>query len=117
MPRKIALRLTEPGESVSPLAQIAQGLRLIADALERLPAASGSSQLLTERECLSRYGIGRNALQARGVPRVKCGRAYRWRVSDVEAALVATPAQPRPPKKPQCADELAQLVASGRARL
>ena len=117
MPRKTALRLTEAGESVSPLAQIAQGLRLIADALERLPAASGSAQLLTDRECLSRYGLGRNALQARALPRVKCGRAYRWRVSDVEAALVSTPARPRATKPPKCDDQLGRMVAAGRVRI
>ena len=116
MPRKTALRLVEPTEQhTPPLAQLAVGLRLIADALERLEGEK-LDQLLTGAQCLARYGLGRNALQARAVPRVKCGRAYRWRVSDIEASLVSIPARPRATKPPKCDDQLERMIAAGRVR-
>lgn len=115
MPPKTALRLTEPGETLSPMQQIAQALHLIATALERLEPST-SSQLLTGAEVLARYGLGPAALNNRGVPRVKCGRSFRWRISDIESALTAQPVRPRPAKGLKVGDELEQLVASGRAR-
>ncbi len=115
MPPKTALRLTEPGETLSPMQQIGQALHLLANALAQLDGAR-SEQLLTGAECLARFGMGPGALRARGVPRVKCGRAFRWRVSDIEAALVAQPVRPRPAKGPKGGNELEQLIASGRAR-
>ncbi len=96
-------------------AAIAQALRAIADALEaNAPSpATDSDPLLTAGEVRARYGLGRAALDARGVPRVRAGRAYRWRVSDLEAALAAPPPRPRKCRAVEGEDPLEQMLASG----
>jgi predicted DNA-binding transcriptional regulator AlpA len=52
-------------------------------------------ELLDVSQVLERYGMGRAALDARGVPKAKVGRAWKWLVSDIEAAIQAAPSKPR----------------------
>ena len=59
--------------------------------MQPMGTGSDAAGLLAEREVKDRYGIGRAGLDVRGCPKAKCGRAYRWRVSDVEACLKSEP--------------------------
>lgn len=117
MPRR-ALRVVSAVDApadVTPLQRIARALHLIADALAQMDAST-SSELLTAGQMLERYGMGKAAADARGIPRARVGRAFKWRRSDIETAIQATPVRPRPAKSPKVGNELDQLVASGRAR-
>jgi hypothetical protein len=101
--------------------QIAQALRLLAAALESeseqpTPVAA-ACEYIDVKECLRRYGMGKNALAARGVPCARMGRSIKWKVADIESAIQAKPAKPRPPKKVEVdGDELDALIASGAVR-
>lgn len=82
--------------------------------------APSSDDLMTAAEILAEFGMGRAALDARGVPRARVGRAYRWRRSAVEAAIRAAPATPRPQRKSkpmgENVDPLDQMLAAGELR-
>ncbi len=99
--------------------KLAQALRLLADVIEldSEPPTVPSDDLLTERQMLSEYGMGKNAADARGILKARIGRSYKWRRSDIESAIQVQPPRPRPPKKVECnGDELDALIASGAVR-
>ena len=52
-------------------------------------------ELLSIDQVAARYGMGRVALDSRGIPKARYGRAYKWRVSDIERAILAEPPKPR----------------------
>jgi predicted DNA-binding transcriptional regulator AlpA len=76
--------------------------------------------LLTLEEVRDEYGMGRAALDARSIPRARVGRSYKWRRSDIEAAIEAQPVSPRPRKSRQVTaenvDPLDQMLARGELR-
>lgn len=101
---------------------IAQALRLLADAIELdearvvMPAPSGA--LLTEKQMLEEYGMGKAAADARGIPRARVGRSYKWKRTDIEVSIQTAPPKPRPKK---CTAEgsgsvVDRMLASGQLR-
>jgi hypothetical protein len=78
----------------SPLDPLVDAIARRVVELLRGPTAP-SDDLLTVEQIQAEYGMGRAALDARGVPRARVGRAYRWRRSAVEASIQAQPAVPR----------------------
>ena len=83
--------------------------------IQPVSSGSGEAALLTEPQVKERYGIGRTGLDVRGCPKAKCGRAYRWRVSDVEACLKSEPPRAKPKKSRLFDDEdpIDALLRSG----
>ncbi len=78
-------------------------------------STSPVDELLTVAQVQARYGMGRSALDARGIQKARFGRAYRWRVSDIETSIQAEPPKPRPRKlDASIEDPLERLIASGR---
>lgn len=97
--------------------RVADLLRAVLALVESTSEAEPNDDLLTLAQVQAEYDMGRAALDARGVPRARVGRAYRWRRSAIEAAIQAQPVAPRPPRKakPIADDEdpLEQMIASG----
>lgn len=91
-----------------------QLIELIADRVAaKLQPASKVDELLTLAEVTARYGMGRGALDARGIPKARYGRSYRWRAADIEAAIRATPPRPRKCTPADEQDPITAMVASG----
>ena len=100
------------------LVELAAQLVSLAVEMTSQPQAEPADELLTEKQMLSVYGMGRNGADARGIPRARVGRSMKWRRADVEAAIHTAPPKPRPKK---CAPieggvELDALLASGQVR-
>jgi len=83
--------------------------------MQPLGTGHDGTGLLTEPQVKERYGIGRAGLDVRGCPKAKCGRAYRWRVSDVEASLKSEPPRVKAQKCRPLEDEdpIDALLRSG----
>jgi hypothetical protein len=91
------------------------------EALAELAKATepDTNELLTEKKAFERYGMARAALDARKIPKAKVGRAWKWRVSDIEVAIQAKPSTPRDRKVEAPAeniDPLDQMLARGELR-
>ena len=74
------------------LKQQADALRAQAQALDVLAALASredNDRLLTEGEVMNVYGMGRDALRARGVPEALVGRKTMWRKSDIETSIAS----------------------------
>ena len=79
--------------------KLAQALRLIADVLEtegdQAPVTPSPSEWIDEDQMFVEFGLKRNSADSRQIPRARLGRKNRWKRTDVEAALVASPVTPR----------------------
>lgn len=102
--------------------QLAQALRLIADALEQeqTPAVSPArDEWADEKTVKARWNIGKNGLIAMGLPPTRIGRCNQWHVPTLEEAFRAKPPKPRAkairvPRGTSVDDDpLGALLASG----
>jgi hypothetical protein len=85
---------TEPEGNLVRVALLRQAaaLREQAITLEALAELAQSStpaadEWITATESKARFGMGRGALDARGIPRSRRGRAWAWKVSAIQQAL------------------------------
>lgn len=106
--------------------QLAQALRLIADALEQeqTPAVPASaSEWLDEEQVKARWNIGKNGLIAQDLLPTRIGRRNRWNSQVLEEAFRNKPPKPRAKaiKLPRGTsvddDPLGALLASGAVKV
>jgi len=91
---------------------------MIADAVvARLQSAPVPNEWLDEATMLAEYGMAKNGAAAKGLLPTRIGRKNKWRRSDIEAAISASPvakrAHPKKCKMVANGDELDALIASG----
>lgn len=73
--RRQAAALREQAVALEALAELAKS-----------PSPAGD-EWITATESKARFGMGRGALDARGIPKSRRGRAWAWKVSEIQQAL------------------------------